>query len=96
MGQQACPSLGPWGTLSELWRTGLINEALVESMGITDLACIWNIDEHGSEDMHKVKKVVGIKGIKQFQVQPREKARCTTMLNLYKWGWFYLSPYGHT
>ena len=55
-------------------------ETLVESMGITDPACIWNTDEHGSEDMHKVKKVLGIKGIKQFQVQLREKGRHTTMM----------------
>ena len=27
---------------------------------------IWNIDEHWSEDMPKVKKVIGVKGIKQF------------------------------
>ena len=41
---------------------------------------IWNIDEHGSEDMAEVKRVVGIKGIKQYQMQPREKPRWTTML----------------
>ena len=47
-------------------------EKLIEDLGITDPECIWNIDKHGREDMHKVKKVIGIKGIKQFQVQPRE------------------------
>ena len=61
-------------------------EALVESIGTIDPACIWNIDRHGSENMHKVKKVVGIKGVKQFQIQPREKARHTTMLTYLK-GW---------
>ena len=55
-------------------------EDLVAQLGITDPAQIWNIDEHVSEDLHKVKRVVGIKGIKQYQIQPCEKARCTTML----------------
>ena len=55
-------------------------EDLVAQLGITDPAQIWNIDEHGSEDLHKVKRVVGIKGIKQYQIQPCEKARHTTML----------------
>ena len=53
---------------------------LVESLGITDPSCIWNIDEHGSEDMHKSRRVICIKGIKQFQIQPCEKPQCTTML----------------
>ena len=67
-------------------------EALIESMGITDPACIWNFDEHGSEDMHKVKKVVWIKGIKQFQVQPREKARHTTMMTYVNGAGYALPP----
>ena len=61
-------------------------------MGITDPACIWNIDEHGSEDMHKVKKVVGINGIKQFQVQPKEEARCTTMMTYVNGAGYALPP----
>ena len=36
---------------------------------------MWNINEHGSEDMAKVKRVIGIKDIKQYQMQPREKPR---------------------
>ena len=55
-------------------------ENLVAQLGIDDPAYIWNIDEHGSEDLHKSKHMVGIKGIKQFQIQPHEKARHTTML----------------
>ena len=55
-------------------------ENLVAQLGIDDPAYIWNIDEHRSEDLHKSKHIVGIKGIKQFQIQPHEKARCTNML----------------
>ena len=55
-------------------------EDLVAQLGTDDLAYIWNIDEHGSEDLHKSKCIVGIKGIKQFQIQHCEEAWCTTML----------------
>ena len=36
-------------------------QSLLEQLNITDPKYIWNIDEHGSEDMAKVKRVVGIK-----------------------------------
>ena len=55
-------------------------QSLLEQLHITDQKYIWNINEHGSEDMAKVKRVVGIKGRKQYQMQPREKPRWTTML----------------
>ena len=43
-------------------------EQLIEELQITDPKYIWNVDEHGSEDIPKVKRVVGIKKIKTFQV----------------------------
>ena len=59
---------------------------------MTDLNYIWNIDEHGSENMAKVKKVLNIKGIKQYQIQPREKPRQTTMLTYVNATGFALPP----
>ena len=53
---------------------------------------IWNINEHGSEDMAKVKRVIGIKGIKQYQMQPREKPRQTTMLTYVNAAGYALPP----
>ena len=41
---------------------------------------IWNVDEHGCEDKIKVKRVVGVKGIRAHQKQPREKSLRSTML----------------
>ena len=41
-------------------------EQLIEELKITDPKYIWNVDEHGSEDIPKVKRVVGIKKIKTF------------------------------
>ena len=59
---------------------------------MTDSKYIWNINEHGSEDMAKVKRVVGIKGIKQYQMQPRVKPRWTTMLTYVNAAGFALPP----
>ena len=67
-------------------------QSLLEQLNITDPNYIWNIDEHGSEDMAKVKRVVGIKGTKQYQMQPREKPRWTTMLTHVNATGFALSP----
>ena len=67
-------------------------QSLLEQLNITDPKYIWNIDEHGSEDMAKVKRVVGIKGIKQYQMQPREKPRQTTMLTYVNAAGFALPP----
>ena len=39
-------------------------QCLLEQLNIMDPKYIWNIHEHGSEDMAKVKRVIGIKGIK--------------------------------
>ena len=50
-------------------------ENVLKQLEITDPKYIWNIDEHGSEDMPKVKKVIGLKGIKKFQKQPHEKPK---------------------
>ena len=67
-------------------------QRLLEQLNITDPNYNWNIDEHGSEDMCKVKRVVGIKGIKQYQTQPREKPRHTTILTYVNTARFALSP----
>ena len=61
-------------------------------LNITDPKYIWNIDEHGSEDIAKVKRVVGIKGIKQYQIQTREKPRQTTMLTYVNGAGYALPP----
>ena len=83
-------ALGSTKQIVENWFDQYQN--LVESLGITDPSCIWNIDEHGSEDMHKSRRVIGIKGIKQFQIQPREKPRRTTMLTYVNAAGFALPP----
>ena len=67
-------------------------QSLLEQLNIMNLKYILNIDDHGSEDMEKVKKVVGIKGIKQYQMQPREKPRQTTMLTYVNAAGFALPP----
>ena len=65
---------------------------VLDQLEITDPKYIWNIDEHGSEDMPKVKKVIGLKGIKQFQKQPHEKPKRTTMLTYVNAAGFALPP----
>ena len=65
-------------------------QSLLEQLNIMDPKYILNIDEHGSEDMAKVKRVVGIKGIKQMQL--REKPRQTTMLTYVNAAGFALPP----
>ena len=67
-------------------------ENVLKQLEITDPKYIWNIDEHGSEDMPKVKKVIGLKGIKQFQKQPHEKPKWTTMLTYVNAAGFALPP----
>ena len=67
-------------------------ENVLSQLEITDPNYIWNIDEHGSEDMPKVKKVVGIKGIKQFQKVAREKPQRTTMLTYVNAAGYALPP----
>ena len=83
-------AMGSTNTIIENWFDQY--EDLVAQVGIDDPAYIWNIDEHGSEDLHKVKRVVGIKGVKQFQVQPCEKAWRTTMLGYVNAAGFALPP----
>ena len=53
---------------------------MVKQLKIDDTHYIWNVDEHGTEDVLKCSKVVGIKGIKANQTVCREKARRSTML----------------
>ena len=48
-------------------------EDVLRQLNITDPKYLWNVNEHGTEDLVKTKKVVGIKGIKSFQTQSREK-----------------------
>ena len=67
-------------------------QSLLEQLNITDPKYILNIDEHESEDMAKVKRVIGIKGIKQYQMQPREKPRWTTMLTYVNAAGYALPP----
>ena len=67
-------------------------EDVIKQLEVTDPKYIWNIDEHGSEDMPKVKKVIGIKGIKQFQKQPREKPNRTTMVTYINAAGYALAP----
>ena len=67
-------------------------EQLIEELQITDPKYIWNVDEHGSEDIPKVKRVVGIKKIKTFQVVCHEKVRYTTMLTYINGEGFALPP----
>ena len=67
-------------------------EKLIEELNITDPKYIWNIDEHGSEDIPKVKRVVGIKKIRTFQVVCHEMAWHTTMLTYINGEGYALSP----
>ena len=67
-------------------------ENVLKQLEITDPKYIWNIDKHGSEDMPKVKKVMGLKGIKQFQKQPDKKPKQTTMLTYVNAAGFALPP----
>ena len=64
-------------------------EDVLRQLKINDPKYLWNVDEHSAEDLVKTKKVVGIKGIKSFQTQSREKARCTTIIT-------YLNVSGYT
>ena len=52
----------------------------------------WNVDEHGTEDVLKCSKVVGIKGIKANQTVCREKARRSTMLTYVNAAGYALPP----
>ena len=65
---------------------------VLDQLEITNPRYIWNIDEHGSEDMPKVKKVIRLKGIKHFQKQPHEKPKQTTMLTYVNAAGFTLPP----
>ena len=49
-------------------------------MGISKPEQIWNVDKDSSEQTFKTRKVVGIKNVRQFQVQPTEKPNQSTMV----------------
>ena len=68
-------AMGSTNTIIENWFDQY--EDLVAQLEIDDPAYIWNIDKHRSKELHKVKRVVGIKGVKQFQVQPHVKKHGT-------------------
>ena len=80
-------AMGSTNTIIENWFDQY--EDLEGQLGIDDPTYIWNIDEQGLEDPHKVKRVVGIKGVKQFQVQPCEKSMAHYNANLCQccWQW---------
>ena len=50
-------------------------ENVLKQLEIMDPKYIWNIDEHGSEDMPKMKKVISLKGFKQSQAVPETTSR---------------------
>ena len=53
---------------------------------------IWNVDEHGTEHSPRTKKVVGIKNVRQFQVQPTEKPNRSTMVTYVNAAGYALPP----
>ena len=61
-------------------------------MGINKPEQIWNVDEHGTEHSVKTKKVVGIKNVRQYQVQPTEKPNRTTMVTYVNAAGYALPP----
>ena len=67
-------------------------EKVVKELKIDDPHYIWNVDEHGTEDVLKCSKVVGIKGIKANQTVCREKARRSTMLTYVNAAGYALPP----
>ena len=64
-------------------------EEVVKQLKIDDPHYIWNVDEHGTEDVLKCSKVVGIK--KPTKVC-REKARRSTMLTYVNAAGYALPP----
>ena len=67
-------------------------EDVLRQLKINDPKYLWNVDEHGAEDLAKTKKVVGIKGIKSFQTQSREKAQHTTIITYVNASGYVLPP----
>ena len=61
-------------------------------MGINKPEQIWNIDEHSTEHSVKTQKVVGIKNVRQYQVQPTEKPNRTTMVTYVNTAGYALPP----
>ena len=61
-------------------------------MGISSPEQVWNVDEHGTEHSVKTKKVVGKKGVRQYQVQPTEKPNRTTMVTYVNAAGYALPP----
>ena len=67
-------------------------EDVLRQVNITNPKYLWNVDEHGAEDLGKTKRVIGIKGIKSFQTQSREKAQCTTIVTYVNVSGYVLPP----
>ena len=55
-------------------------EEVINQLGTDDPNYLWNVDEHGTEDVLKHNKVVAMKCIKTFQTVAWEKSRRSTML----------------
>ena len=67
-------------------------EDALRQLKINDPKYLWNVDEHSAEDLVKTKKVFGIKGIKSFQAQSREKAQHTTIITYINVSGYVLPP----
>ena len=67
-------------------------EDVLRQLKIDDPKYLWNVDKHGAEDLVKTEKVVGIKGIKSFQTQSREKAQHTTIITYINASGYALTP----
>ena len=68
-------------------------EEVIKQLKIDDPKYLWNVDEHGTEDVLKRSKVVGIKGIKANQTVCREKSCRSTMLTYVNAAGYALPPW---
>ena len=67
-------------------------EEVIKQLKIDDPCYLWNVDEHGTEDVLKCSKVVGIKGIRAKQTVCREKSCRSTMLTYVNAAGYALPP----
>ena len=67
-------------------------EEVIKQLKIDDPKYLWNVDEHGTEDVLKRNKVVGIKCVKTFQTVSCEKSRRSTMLTYVNAAGYALPP----
>ena len=68
------------------------HEEIINQLGIDDPKYLWNVDEHGTEDVLKHNKVFGIKCVKTFQTVSHGKSRRSTMLTYANTAGYALSP----